>query len=370
MTGKERILNAVYRKPIDRIPISMYEISAYSSDTHGSFANHEPSYANVINVMKAKTDNILLTGNHVHYPGIAKVTEVTSKRDGISTYTTVVLHTPKGDLTYRNRVDDNIHTAWTLEHYLKDLDDIEKYMSLDFTCKVNNDTMMKNKAELGDDGILCASVGDPVCRGAELFAMEDFLVYALTDTDVISKFLDFLWELTEFELKGMLTCDMTDVMVRICGPEYVTPPYMKTEYFGMFVTQYLAKMADMINDAGGISRVHSHGKIRHALTEFAKTNVMCVDPLEPIPDGDIDLYDIKRLYGDKFTLMGNIEIKDLEHAEPERIEQLVKEAIDIGKPGGGFILLPTATPINVPLSPKTEKNIITMIETAYEYGRY
>ena len=370
MTSKERILNTIYRKPTDRVPVSMYEISAYSSPTHGSFANYEPSYANVINLMKEKTDNILLTGNSVWYPEVGKVTEVTSVREGVSTYTTIVLHTPKGDLTCRTRTDDNIHTTWTLEHYLKDISDIEKYMSLDFTCKVNNDTMMKNKAELGDDGILCASVGDPVCRGAELFAMEDFLVYALTDTDVIAKFLDFLWELCEFELKEMVKCDMTDIMVRICGPEYVTPPYMKTEYFNLFVTKYLHKMADMINDAGGISRVHSHGKIRHALTEFAQTNVMAIDPLEPIPDGDIDLWEIKKLYGDKFTLMGNIEIKEIEYSDPERVRMLVKEAMEVGKPGGGFILLPTATPISVPLSPLAEQNMIAMIEAAYEYGAY
>lgn len=38
--------------------------------------------------------------------------------------------------------------------------------------------------------------------------------------------------------------------------------------------------------------------------------------------------------------------------------------------GGGFILMPTAAPINVPLSPATEENYRAFIEAGLEFGGY
>jgi hypothetical protein len=40
------------------------------------------------------------------------------------------------------------------------------------------------------------------------------------------------------------------------------------------------------------------------------------------------------------------------------------------KEGGGFVLIPTAGPINVPLSPRTEANYKAFIDAGLEFGRY
>jgi len=206
---------------------------------------------------------------------------------------------------------------------------------------------------------------------AELFAMEAFLVLALTEPEMTQDFLDFLWDVRQKpQLEALLKEDMSDVMVRIVGPEYVTPPYLSESYFADFVTKYMYQMVPMIHDAGAISRVHSHGKIKHALSEFVKTGVMCVDPVEPIPDGDISLRDAKALYGDKMILLGNIEMKFLELATPEEVDALVKGVMDEAKAGGGFILMPTATPITIPLSSRAEESLIAMIEAGHKYGQY
>ncbi|MGN0493007.1 MAG: uroporphyrinogen decarboxylase family protein [Acutalibacteraceae bacterium] len=370
MTSKERILNTVYRKPVDRVPISMYELSPYEGSAYASFANNEPSYQPLLAYMRENTDTIMQCEANISYPYIDNAIEVKSRREGESTVYDYTLHTPKGDLTAKSLVKDNIYTVWNLEHFLKEPSDIEKYMSLDFTCKVNNSNLREMRDKLGENGIICPSIRDPICRGAELFSMEDFLVFAITETEEAKKFLDFQWELCQTELKGILAGDVKDIMVRVVGPEYATPPYLPDVYFEDFVTKYLKIMAPMINEAGAISRVHSHGKVRHALEEFAKTDVMCVDPVEPLPDGNIALGEMKQLYGDKFVLLGNIELKELEVASEERIEEIVKETLKEGKKGGGFILMPTATPINVPLAPVVERNMFKMIEAGLKYGAY
>ena len=63
-------------------------------------------------------------------------------------------------------------------------------------------------------------------------------------------------------------------------------------------------------------------------------------------------------------------MKELEHSSRERIESLVRKALDEAKEGGGFVLMPTAAPINVPLSKKTEQNYLLYIESGLKYGAY
>ena len=48
----------------------------------------------------------------------------------------------------------------------------------------------------------------------------------------------------------------------------------------------------------------------------------------------------------------------------------VRKIMDQAKDGGGFLLIPTAGPINVPLSPKTEANYRAFIDAGLEFGRY
>lgn len=57
---------------------------------------------------------------------------------------------------------------------------------------------------------------------------------------------------------------------------------------------------------------------------------------------------MKRLYGEKFCIFGNIELRELENSDRKRIDALVKKSIHEAKEGSGFILMPTSAPLNVP----------------------
>jgi len=370
MTSRQRLLNTIYRRPIDRVPISLYELCPYAGSDCANFANTDPSYQRLLALMAENTDTLMMSSPVYTYPNVEKVTERRVWREGVSVYEVITLHTPKGVLTAKTRRDDNIFTVWYLEHFLKDINDIRCYQSLDFNCKMDTRKMFADQALLDKSGLIMASIADPICLAAELFSMEDFLVYAITETDTIQDFLDWLWEGIRARLAMVLRHDVKDIMFRIVGPEYATPPYLPNRYFSKFVTQYTSRIAHMVKQAGAIPRAHSHGRVKHALSEFAGAGVMCVDPIEAPPDGDITLTEAKALYGDQFTLMGNIELKALELQSPPEIDALVKAAMDDAKEGGGFILMPTATPINIPLKPKTETNLMAMIDAGMKYGRF
>ena len=88
------------------------------------------------------------------------------------------------------------------------------------------------------------------------------------------------------------------------------------------------------------------------------------------PDGDITLAEVKKRIGSKMCIFGNIQLKLLENGTRDEVYQQVKECMEAAKDGGGYVIMPTASPINVPLSPKTEENYITFIEAALELGKY
>ena len=131
------------------------------------------------------------------------------------------------------------------------------------------------------------------------------------------------------------------------------------------------EMTQIIHDAGSKVRLHCHGRIGQVLDLILDTSPDGIDPCEPPPDGDIELDEVKRRCAARdVSIWGNIELKLLEAQSPDDVRHAVQRCMDQAKEGGGFILLPTAAPINLPLSPITEANYIAMIEAVHEFGSY
>jgi uroporphyrinogen-III decarboxylase len=366
-TSRERLIKSIRHQSVDRVPISTYELVGWNEN---AWENKEPSYKRLMDAIRQHTDCIYMLE-----PGVRDVPNTASLeeewREGSSFYRSKVFHTKSGDLKALYRTDEGIHTTWTVKHLLEEVDDIDRYLSLPYNVpEFDMNFFFEEQTKLADRGVMMISVYDPICLGAELFEMSTFLIHAITETKKIKYFLDAIFERQLHSLRKLLKYYVKDIIFRICGPEYATPPYLSPDYYYNFVTCYLVKMCREIKDAGGIPRIHSHGKISKVVNQFAQTEAEGIDPIEPCPDGDINLAEVKRLYGDKFCLFGNIELKELETSDPKRIDALVKRAMEEGKEGGGFILMPTASPINVPLSTKMEENYLQMIESALQYGKY
>lgn len=81
----------------------------------------------------------------------------------------------------------------------------------------------------------------------------------------------------------------------------------------------------------------------------------------------MDLGELKKLYGDRITLVGNVDCANtLVYGTKKDIEEEVKDCIKKAAEGGGFILTSSnSIHFNVPA-----KNFIYMVEAARKYGRY
>jgi hypothetical protein len=370
MNSSQRLLACIRGEIPDRVPISTYELVGWNDD---AWENNQPSYARLMEFVRQHTDCIYMTG--IGVPNVrADERDVTveSWEDGDQHVTRSVVRAGDRHLVTVTSRADNVHTVWKREHPVKNIDDLQAYLDLPWE-PGEPDFSRLEKAwddERATRGLPIVSMGDPICELAAAFEFGNFTIHAMTETDAIVAALDRLHERYLEGLRRMLTGPVQNVLFRICGPEYATPPYLPPELFRRLVTRYDAEYIRMIREAGGFPRIHSHGKIGKIVDQIAEMAPDALDPIEPPPDGDISIGELKAAIGDRICLTGGIELKHLEHAEPECVVDLVRSVMAAGKPGGRFIIMPTAAPINIPLSPKTEGNYLRFVETALELGAY
>jgi len=130
----------------------------------------------------------------------------------------------------------------------------------------------------------------------------------------------------------------------------------------------LQDVTAMCKAAGIPSQIHCCGPefdlVRIAAEE---TDLSSINPLEIPPMGDCDLAEVKKQFGGKLSLMGNLHTTEVMlRGTPDDVREASKRAIDDAGEGGGFILSTgdqcgRDTP---------DENLYAMIETAREYGRY
>lgn len=371
MTSRERLLCTLGGGIPDRVPVSCYELVGY--DTH-NFCNREPSYRRLMDAIREKTDCVCMwdpASNEIlassAYDPRMEVS-VAPMKDGRETKT--VLRASGRTLTRRTRVIDGIYTTWETEPLCKDADDVDAVLSLPYEpVSYGTDDIQRIRGEVGDHGIVMTSLGDPAYLAMSLMEFGESMVWAMTETDRFEAAVKELHRRGMENLRRLLEAAPVD-MYRICGPEYMCPPYLPPEYFRRFMLPYLGEMTDLIHSFGALVRIHCHGKIARVIDMIADTGCDATDPCEEIPDGDTTLEELKARVGKRLTLFGSMQLKLLENGSTEEVIRETRRMMRTGKPGGRFVLMPTAAPINVPLSKKTEGNYLCYIDTALEEAGY
>lgn len=370
MNSTQRLLACLHGQIPDRVPISTYELAGWNSR---AWENQEPSYRELMDFIRANTDCLYMVdvpvpnARHQEWPLLA---ERWSKGD--EHFTRQTLRAGSRVLTRLTSSVDSVKTTWVREHWCQDVADLRAILELPWQAGEPNFAELEQSwADLGSTrGLPMISIADALCEVSEYFEFGNFTVLAMTQTDDIVAALDIVHMRRLEELGRILQGPVKNCVFRICGPEYATPPYLPPELFARFVTPYVSQYVEMIHAAGALARIHSHGRIGRVVGEIAKMAPAALDPVEPPPDGDIELSELKKTIGRNVCLMGGVELKHLEAAKPAFIDELVTRIMQQGKPGGRFVIMPTAAPINIPLSPQTCENYIRFIQKAIDLGAY
>lgn len=378
-TSRCRLLAALAGGTPDRVPINTYELAGRNSL---DWYNQQPSYRGLMDYIRAHTDCIT---NWNPRPATDRYTceerflcsdhpveiDIRTELDGALERTTRVCRTPNGDLRSVTQKTANVYTTWQVEHWCKSPADVDKALSVPYEpARYDASELPRVRAELGEAGLVMASVGDPAYLAAELMSFQDYLMWAFEETDHFARTVAIVAERVMENLRRQLDCCVLD-LYRIVGPEYFTPPYLSPAMFRRFVVPHVTEMTRLIHDRGGKVRLHCHGKMARVLDLILETGCDGIDPCEPPPDGDIELDAVKRRCQARgVSVWGNLELKLLEQGSPSQVRAAVRQIMAQAKAGGGFVLMPTAAPINLPLAAGTEANYRAFIEAGREFGHY
>lgn len=221
--------------------------------------------------------------------------------------------------------------------------------------------LKKMKSKLGEQGLFGVSIASTnmIWNPETLFDYYDNPVKLEEAVEKRMKDVErkFAW-IMSLEVKPDFLC------VGGSGSMIYQSPY----FFREHALPAVKRAIELATAAGIPTHVHSCGPEKELVKILAEeTTLTMIDPLEIPPMGDCNLAELKKLYGRKLTLKGNLHTTEVMlKGSVQDVINASKKAIDDAAEGGRFILSTgdqcgRDTPF---------ENLYAMIETARTYGRY
>ncbi len=144
-----------------------------------------------------------------------------------------------------------------------------------------------------------------------------------------------------------------------------TREFMRLEHFREIYLPYIAEIVARIKARGLPAILHSCGHISAYLDDLVALGLNAVHPLQRT--AGMDLATVKRRYGDRICIIGNIDSsRTLPYGSEEDVAREVREALHIAMPGGGYVLASDhSLHDGIPVC-----NILKMFEVARAEGVY
>lgn len=128
-------------------------------------------------------------------------------------------------------------------------------------------------------------------------------------------------------------------------------------------TPRVKRHVEVVHAHGRPTTFHSDGKITDMIPTIIELGFRSINPIEPLA---MDIYALKKRYGEKLAFIGNIDVAGaLPFGTPEDVEREVAEHIERLAPGGGYACATSHSVIDdIP-----PRNFLAMTRAIHKYGR-
>jgi len=114
-----------------------------------------------------------------------------------------------------------------------------------------------------------------------------------------------------------------------------TGPFLSPAMFAEFTAPYLTRLIQGYREMGFYTIKHTDGNIMPIIDQLVQANPHALHSLDP--QAGVDIAEVKRLYGDKVCLIGNVNCGALDTGTDEEVIASARYALQHGMPGGGYI---------------------------------
>ncbi len=213
-----------------------------------------------------------------------------------------------------------------------------------------------------EDVAIAGQVRSPFANAWEVFGPQNFSQWLHERPQfikrVIAKMTDYAVDLIEAmaDAGADLILDNGDIAEK-------NGPMLPLRYFDSIIFPSMRRELRAAHTKGIKFIKHTDGNINPILPGLAKV----VDGLHSLdPTAGVDLEEVKKRYGDRLVLMGNVAVDSLCRKGKDEVVEETKACIREAAPGGGYFL----TSSNSWYADARLENCLAMVETGRKYGKY
>lgn len=191
-------------------------------------------------------------------------------------------------------------------------------------------------------------------------AMVNLVKEPLRSKEILQRFTDGVKKIAVEQTRHKV--DAIKISSPFAGAGFVSP-----EFYEKFVLPYESQIAQAVRAHGVHVYTHTCGAINDRLEMMVEAGISGIECLDPPPLGDVRLQEAKERVGDKVFIKGNIDpVNVLLSGTVETVWKDAEYRIEVGKPGGGFILSTACS-----IAPYTKReNVQVLSSVASEKGTY
>ena len=142
------------------------------------------------------------------------------------------------------------------------------------------------------------------------------------------------------------------------------PMFSREDYENLVLPRF-KRVVDAAHEEGVPVIKHSDGNLWPILDLIIDAGIDAINPLEPV--AGMDLAEVKRAYGDRVCLIGNIDCGELlSRGTVDDVEEAVRQCIADAAAGGGY-MISSSNSIHSSVKPE---NFVAMVRAGQKYGQY
>jgi hypothetical protein len=362
MSPKQLMLTAIRKQPVERLPVATYNFHPF-----GGFSGALGYQPMLDALAEAKDVGVMWKCSFRRQGGRFAGMKSEQQSVGDAVRTVSWIDTPKGrlEMVYQKPKDQ---PGYYVESLIKDDEDVEKFVSL--PCEPVTVDLSPTKEvykKLGDRGLAFVGYEDPFYSVAHWFSFEDFAMRCVDQLPLLRSLVEREFQRIQVEFGQVLEqARGYDFVFHTAGPEVATPPLLGPGVFDALITPFEKRLVSMIREAGQLSCIHCHGKVKTVLGKFLDIGIDALEPMEPPPQGDICLADaLERVQG-RMCLLGYIQDQDLYLAKPGEMREKVRQIRSVVKGRTGYVMTPSATPFMSPPPEAFVRNYVEFLTAAQE----
>jgi len=123
---------------------------------------------------------------------------------------------------------------------------------------------------------------------------------------------------------------------------YNSGPFLSPAMFDEFITPYLAMICKAGKEDGMYMIKHTDGNIMPIISSLVEAGPHALHSIDPM--AGVDIREVKRLYGDRVALCGNVHCAALQTGTDEEVIASAEYCLKYGGEGGGYIFATSNIP--------------------------